>query len=74
MKDSKEIADWILKEIAGVNPYTSKDQHLAFVWACGFLTRCCAEMIWRDNHNYTIFNRVRERAREKKNQGPAARG
>ena len=72
MKDSREVADWILREIASVNPYDNKDKHLAFVWACGFLARCCAEMIWRDNFNYTIFNRIRERALEKKKRGPAA--
>ncbi len=61
MKDSKDIADWILKEISRINPYTSADKHLAFIWATGFLARCVAEMIWRDNHNLEIFRRIRER-------------
>ena len=70
MKDSKQIADWILREISAVNPYTSQDRHLAFVWACGFLARCCAEMIWRDSHNYTVFSRIREQARLRRAETP----
>ncbi len=61
MKDSKELAEWILKEISHINPYTSSEKNLAFIWATGFLARCCAEMIWRDNHNLEIFRRIRER-------------
>jgi len=61
MKDSKELADWILKEISGINPYTSADKSRAFIWATGFLARCCAEMIWRDNKNLEIFRRIREK-------------
>jgi hypothetical protein len=61
MKDSKDIADWILKEISRINPYTSADKNMAFIWATGFLARVCAEMIWRDNHNLEIFRRIREK-------------
>ena len=70
MKDSKDIADWILREIASINPYTSENKTLAFIWATGFLARCCAEMIWRDNHNLTIFNKIRESARQKRAKAP----
>lgn len=64
MKDSKEVADWILREISYVNPYTSKDKLCAFIWATGFLARVVAEMIWRDNHNLEIFRRIiRQRRR-----------
>jgi hypothetical protein len=64
MKDSKEVADWILREISYVNPYTSKDKLRAFIWATGFLARVVAEMIWRDNHNLEIFRRIiRQRRR-----------
>ena len=61
MKTSKDIADWILREIATINPYTSEQKTLAFIWATGFLARCCAEMIWRDSQNLEIFKRVRDR-------------
>ncbi len=61
MKDSKDIADWILKEISRINPYTGSEKHLAFVWATGFLARVIAEMIWRDNHNLEIFRKIREK-------------
>ncbi len=64
MKDSKEVADWILREISYVNPYTSKDKLRAFIWATGFLARVVAEMIWRDSHNLEIFRRIiRQRRR-----------
>ncbi len=58
MKDTKDIADWILREIRLINPYTSADKTLAFVWCTGFLARCIAEMIWRDNHNLAVFRRI----------------
>ena len=61
MKDARELAEWILKEISRVNPYTSSNKNLAFVWAAGFLARCIAEMIWRDNRNLEIFRRIRDR-------------
>jgi len=70
MKDSKDIAEWVLREIAGVNPYTSQDKTLAFIWATGFLARCVAEMIWRDNQNYKIFAAIRERAARKLGKAP----
>ncbi len=63
MKDSKEVADWILGEISHVNPYSSRDKNLAFVWAVGFLARIVAEMIWRDTHNLDIFTRIIKRNR-----------
>jgi hypothetical protein len=63
MKTSKDLADWILGEIAHINPYTSRDKLKAFIWASGFLARCCAEMIWRDNHNLAIFQRIIKRNR-----------
>lgn len=66
MKDSKDIANWILKELASINPYTSKDKGMAFIWATGFLARVCAEMIWRDNKNLEIFRRIREKNSEKR--------
>ncbi len=65
MKDSKAIADWILREISHINPYNSQDKHLAFIWAVGFLARCCAEMIWRDTHNLEIFRRILDCDRSK---------
>ena len=61
MRDSKDLADWVLREIKYVNPYTAEDKTLAFVWATGFLARIIAEMIWRDNHNLSIFKRIVER-------------
>lgn len=63
MKDSKEWADWILREISYVNPYTSKDKLRAFIWATGFLARVVAEMIWRDSHNLEIFRRIIQQRR-----------
>ncbi len=65
MKDTRDVADWILREISRRNPYTSEDKLLAFIWATGFLARCCAEMIWRDNRNLEIFRRILDRDRSK---------
>lgn len=61
MRSSKDIADWILKELRYVNPYTATDKQHAFIWATGFLARIIAEMIWRDNHNLEIFRRIIDR-------------
>jgi hypothetical protein len=63
MKDSKEVADWILGEISHINPYSSRDKSQAFAWAVGLLARVVAEMIWRDTHNLEIFQRILERNR-----------
>lgn len=70
MKNSKDIADWILREISGINPYTSADKTLAFIWATGFLARVVAEMIWRDSHNLEVFRRIRESARRANRETP----
>ena len=61
MRSTKDWAQWILREIADINPYTSKDKLRAFIWATGFLARVIAEMIWRDNTNLTVFRRIIER-------------
>lgn len=61
MRDTKEVAEWILREIKYVNPYTAANRTMAFIWATGFLARIVAEMIWRDNHNLAIFKRIIER-------------
>jgi hypothetical protein len=63
MKDSKEVADWILREIKQINPYTTNDRLLAYSWALGFLARVVAEMIWRDSHNLEIFRRIIQQRR-----------
>ncbi len=65
MKDSKEIAEWILSEVRQINPYTNRDRNLALVWALGFLARCCAEMIWRDSDNLYLFKRIIARNRRR---------
>ncbi len=65
MKDTRDVADWVLREISRRNPYTSRDKLLAFIWATGFLARCVAEMIWRDNRNLEIFRRILDRDRSK---------
>lgn len=70
MKDSKELANQILTDIAEINPYTQEQKHLAFVWAVGFLARIVAEMIWRDSDNLYVYRRIRERARERKQMAP----
>ncbi len=66
MRSSKDITDWILSELRYVNPYTATDKLKAFIWATGFLARCIAEMIWRDNHNLEIFRRIIDRNRPKR--------
>ncbi len=65
MKDARELADWILREISHLNPHSSRDKTLAFAWAVGFLARIVAEMIWRDNRNLDLFRRIRGRNRPK---------
>ncbi len=60
MKNTRELAEWILREIRLVNPYTGDHKLMAFIWATGFLARCCAEMIWRDNRNLEIFRQILE--------------
>ena len=71
MKNSRELANQILTDIAEINPYTANSKHLAFIWATGFLARCCAEMIWRDSSNWEIYKRIRARLLAQKG-GPAA--
>ena len=71
MKNTRELAEWILREIRLVNPYTAADKLMAFIWATGFLARCCAEMIWRDSSNWEIYRRIRARLLAQKG-GPAA--
>ena len=62
MRNTRELADQILRDIAELNPYTQEHRHLAFIWATGFLARCCAEMIWRDSANWEVYKRIRDRA------------
>jgi hypothetical protein len=61
MKDSKHLADWILKAVAEINPYSDQAKTLALSWAVGFLARCCAEMIWSDNRNLALFRKIHQR-------------
>ncbi len=65
MKDSEHYAHWILNKISTVNPHTTREKNLAFIWAAGFLARCCAEMIWRDSRNLDIFLRILEKNQPK---------
>lgn len=65
MTNTRELADRILRDISELNPYTHREKHLAFIWATGFLARCCAEMIWRDSRNWDIYTRIRDQASQK---------
>ena len=65
MTNARELADRILRDISELNPYTHREKHLAFIWATGFLARCCAEMIWRDSANWEVYKRIRYRASQK---------
>ena len=70
MKDSRELANQILTDIAELNPYTAADKHRAFIWATGFLARVLAEIMWRDSSAYQVYRRICERAREAKTMAP----
>ena len=65
MRNTRELADQILRDISDLNPYTAANKHLAFIWATGFLARCVAEMIWRDSANWEVYKRIRYRASQK---------
>lgn len=63
MGQQKQLANQILTDISKVNPYTSEDKSMAFIWAAGFLAGYIASLAEEDMFVYKRFKRHIEEQR-----------